>query len=66
MPLPEEHLWPFVRGASEGLAMPMTILWALEYLNPNDTAWTQKETLEIHVRGLFDSRLFLDIHQNPR
>jgi len=37
------------RAATEGLAMPMTILWALENLNSDDS-WTKKETLNIHVR----------------
>ena len=37
------------RAATEGLAMPMTILWALENLNADDS-WTKKETLNIHVR----------------
>lgn len=37
-----------VRGVTEALAMPMTVLWALENLNDND-AWTRKEILNIHV-----------------
>ena len=40
---------PQSRAATEGLAMPMTILWALENLNSDDP-WTKKETLNIHVR----------------
>lgn len=38
-----------LRGITEGLSMPLTILWALENLNSDD-AWTKKETLNIHVR----------------
>ncbi|KAG6852908.1 hypothetical protein C0991_008251 [Blastosporella zonata] len=48
-----EAAGPFVRAASVGLSMPMTILWALEHLNTDD-AWTRKDTLTIHVLGAFD------------
>jgi splicing suppressor protein 51 len=41
-------LGPFIRGASEGLSMPMSILWALENLNEDDS-WTRQDTLIIHV-----------------
>ncbi|KAG6816172.1 hypothetical protein H0H87_008096 [Tephrocybe sp. NHM501043] len=44
---------PFVRGASVGLSMPMSILWALEHTNTDDR-WTRKETLIIHVLGAYD------------
>ncbi|KAG6844793.1 hypothetical protein H0H87_003722 [Tephrocybe sp. NHM501043] len=43
----------FVRAASLGLSMPMTILWALEHISP-DNGWTCKEELTIHVLGAFD------------
>jgi len=36
------------RAASETLSLPMTILWALEHIYPDDS-WTKKETLNIHV-----------------
>jgi len=36
------------RAATEGLSMPMTILWALENLKADDS-WTKKEVLNIHV-----------------
>uniref|UniRef100_A0A8H7XLM9 Mitochondrial splicing suppressor 51-like C-terminal domain-containing protein n=1 Tax=Psilocybe cubensis TaxID=181762 RepID=A0A8H7XLM9_PSICU len=38
------------RAATDGLSMPMTILWALENLN-NDDSWTKKDTLNIHILG---------------
>ncbi|KAH9476638.1 hypothetical protein JR316_0010551 [Psilocybe cubensis] len=37
-----------LRCVTEGLAAPMTILWALELFNEDDS-WTKKETLTIHV-----------------
>ncbi|KAJ2927006.1 hypothetical protein H1R20_g10098, partial [Candolleomyces eurysporus] len=39
---------PFLRSASDGLALPMTILYALEVLNGE---WKPKDTLVIHVLG---------------
>ncbi|KAH0579517.1 hypothetical protein H2248_002371 [Termitomyces sp. 'cryptogamus'] len=45
-----------VRFASVGLSMPMTILWALEHLNP-DALWTQSETLTIHILGAADTEM---------
>ncbi|KAF8055228.1 hypothetical protein FPV67DRAFT_872407 [Lyophyllum atratum] len=44
---------PFLQAASDALSMPMTILNALEILNPDD-AWTRKETLTIHILGAYD------------
>lgn len=44
----QDLMAPLLRGITEPLSMPMTILWALENLN-SDTAWTKKETLNIHV-----------------
>jgi len=37
-----------LRGATESLSMPMTILFALENLHSNDS-WTKMDTLDIHV-----------------
>ncbi|KAF8060173.1 hypothetical protein FPV67DRAFT_333871 [Lyophyllum atratum] len=48
-----EAVGPFVRAASDGLSMPMTILHALETLNKDD-AWTRKETLTIHLLGAYE------------
>lgn len=42
-------LGPFIRAASDGLSMPMTILHALESLQKSDQ-WTRQGTLNIHVR----------------
>ena len=39
---------PMLRSSTQGLSMPMSILYALENLNP-DEAWTKKSTLTIHV-----------------
>ena len=48
--IPEDiNVGPFLRGASEALSLPMSILWALENLNEDD-AWTRKDTLVVHVR----------------
>ncbi|KAG5643863.1 hypothetical protein DXG03_009547 [Asterophora parasitica] len=44
---------PFLRSASVGLSMPMTILWALEHLN-DDESWTRKNTLTIHLLGAYE------------
>ncbi|KAF9067976.1 hypothetical protein BDP27DRAFT_857555 [Rhodocollybia butyracea] len=41
---------PFLRGASEGLSFPLTIIYALQSLNDNDE-WTSKETLTVHIMG---------------
>ncbi|KAG6915749.1 hypothetical protein DXG01_010016 [Tephrocybe rancida] len=44
------ELW--MRAASDGLSMPLSILLALEVLNgKNNTEWTRKDTLMIHVIG---------------
>ncbi|KZV73819.1 hypothetical protein PENSPDRAFT_742311 [Peniophora sp. CONT] len=48
---------PMLRSATEGLSMPMSILYALENLNPDD-AWTKKSALTVHVLGpTFDREL---------
>lgn len=47
--IPVTSVGPWIRGASEALSLPMSILWALENLNEND-AWTRQDTLLIHVR----------------
>ncbi|KAF5378487.1 hypothetical protein D9615_007134 [Tricholomella constricta] len=46
----EDAVAPFLRAASNGLSMPMTILWALDLLN-EDEAWTRKDTPTIHLLG---------------
>jgi mitochondrial splicing suppressor protein 51 len=46
--IPVSAIGPWIRAASDGLSMPMSILWALENLNEDD-AWTRKGTLTIHV-----------------
>lgn len=53
-PIPPTELLPdpmqaLMRSVSEGLSIPMSILWALEVLNGEDTSWTRKRTLRIHV-----------------
>ncbi|KAG6918728.1 hypothetical protein DXG01_012213 [Tephrocybe rancida] len=68
--IPAELADPFVRAASVGLSMPMTILWGLENLNTDDQ-WTRKETLTIHVLGASNveisyARIFEEIlHRLP-
>lgn len=47
--IPVTSLGPWIRGASEALSLPMSILWALENLNEDD-AWTRQDTLVVHVR----------------
>jgi mitochondrial splicing suppressor protein 51 len=46
--IPVSSVGPWIRGASEGLSMPMSVLWALENLNEDDS-WTHQDTLTIHV-----------------
>ena len=48
LPMPEPGIVQLLRAASDGLSLPMTILWGLENLNSDD-AWTKKNTLNIHV-----------------
>ena len=45
---PDAIFKPMLRGATEGLSIPMTILWALELLH-EDLDWTKKDTLNIHA-----------------
>ena len=47
--IPITSIGPWIRGASEALSLPMSILWALENLNEDD-AWTRQDTLVVHVR----------------
>ncbi|KAJ7595090.1 hypothetical protein C8J56DRAFT_928379 [Mycena floridula] len=47
---------PWIRGASALLSMPMTILWALQKLKPNDR-WTRQKTLTIHILGAYDKEV---------
>ena len=47
--IPVTSVGPWIRASSEGLSLPMTILWALENLNEGD-AWTRQDTLVVHVR----------------
>ncbi|KAF8963225.1 hypothetical protein BDZ97DRAFT_1661795 [Flammula alnicola] len=54
-----------LRGVTEGLSMPMTILYALENLNTDD-AWTKKDTINIHVSLLDYADIFEEIlHRLP-
>jgi splicing suppressor protein 51 len=46
---PPEGRKSVVRAASQGLCMPLTILWAIETLYADD-AWTRRDELVIHVR----------------
>lgn len=48
----ERTVGVWVRAASEGLSVPMTIMWGLELLHQDDDSWTKKKVLEIHVRIL--------------
>jgi len=48
---PEEMKATELRRHSDTLTLSMTVLFALEKLNPEDDAWTRKEALTIHVRG---------------
>ncbi|KAL1760257.1 hypothetical protein FB107DRAFT_287093 [Schizophyllum commune] len=64
-------LGPMLRCATDGLSMPLTILYALEHLNSDD-AWTRKQTLSIHILGatlgkeIINAQLFEEImHQCP-
>ncbi|KAJ3505204.1 hypothetical protein NMY22_g17664 [Coprinellus aureogranulatus] len=63
---------PFVRVASDGLTLPMTILYALEKLARDDLAFTNKEVIRIHVLGasgpeLQNSMVFEEIlHRIPK
>ncbi|PPQ95961.1 hypothetical protein CVT26_016127 [Gymnopilus dilepis] len=52
----QEFVKALLRGASENLSMPMTILWGLENLHPDD-AWTKKDVLNIHVLGAADKEI---------
>ncbi|KAK1222306.1 hypothetical protein PQX77_014846 [Marasmius sp. AFHP31] len=47
LPMPLSSL---MRGASEGLSIPMTILHALQKLNSSDD-WTRKRSLTLHLLG---------------
>lgn len=58
MGMPPAAVGPFLRSASDGLASPMTILWALEKLKKSD-AWTNKHTLTIHVRLVVSAAFIL-------
>lgn len=49
---PDAIFKPMLRGATEGLSIPMTILWALELLH-EDLDWTKKDTLNIHASFFF-------------
>lgn len=55
-PLPGQmSIAPFLRAASEGLTLPMTILHALDEIHQDDLAFTHKEVLVIHVSALASS-----------
>ncbi|KAK1221518.1 hypothetical protein PQX77_015637 [Marasmius sp. AFHP31] len=46
----------FLRGATEGLSMPMTILFALQQLKP-DGDWNRKSSLTIHLLGAHEKEV---------
>ena len=48
MGLPAQSIDLFLHDTSDGLAFPMTILYALEKLN-DGRLWTEKESLTVHV-----------------
>lgn len=50
--IPVSAVSPWMRAASNGLSMPMTILWALEHLNKDDS-WTCQNKITIHVTSYF-------------
>ncbi|KAF5354505.1 hypothetical protein D9758_012406 [Tetrapyrgos nigripes] len=63
---------PFLRAASRGLSMPLTILYALQKLHGEDQVWTSKDTLVIHIMGasiskeMMSAQLFEEIlHRIP-
>lgn len=47
---------PMLRSATDGLSIPMSILYALESLHPDDS-WIKKPTLSIHVWRLLWSQI---------
>lgn len=50
-PLPEgTPMAPFLRAASDGLTLPMTILFALEKLAGDSLDFVHKDVIRIHVR----------------
>nr|GAT60082.1 predicted protein [Mycena chlorophos] len=53
----ERPMGPWVRMASDALAMPMTILWGLEVLNGSNKDWTKKHTLTVHLLGATTTEL---------
>lgn len=51
-PFPEGiPIAPFLRAASDGLSLPMSILYAMEQLADDDLAFTKKDVIRIHVIG---------------
>lgn len=61
---PEDVPSELLRAATEGLTLPMTILWVLEQMKGNDTSWTRQETLTIHVRFQLVRACLLYSHYN--
>lgn len=53
----EENIPARVREASIGLSMPMSILWAMENMNEDNT-WTTSDSLTVHV-GYFKFGMFV-------
>ncbi|KAK7026781.1 hypothetical protein VNI00_015439 [Paramarasmius palmivorus] len=49
---------PFLRGSSEGLSFPMTILYGLQTLKSGDE-WTKQKKLTVHVLGAFEKEIVL-------
>lgn len=56
----DSMLEPMLRAVTEGMSMPLTILWALEILNGEDVSWMKKDVLNIHVCAL--SFLHIEIY----
>ncbi|RDB18194.1 hypothetical protein Hypma_000529 [Hypsizygus marmoreus] len=52
-----DKLGAWIRAASDGLSMPMSILWSLETLNGSNDSWTRQETLDIHILGSYENEV---------
>ena len=50
---PDSILVLWMRATSDGLSMPMTILWALEKLYGADESWTSKEVFNSACQSVF-------------
>ncbi|GJE95284.1 zinc finger MYND domain-containing protein [Phanerochaete sordida] len=54
--LPPPARAPLLRAASDGLVLPLTILWALERLNEGDE-WTRRREMTVHIIGASQEEL---------